>query len=83
MYNFRWQGNRWNYVKKKEKIGAENYVIIGVVAIIFVIYLSINVGLISGLGTLFLLILIVWALDIISRMIIIQKCKCYLRKKYE
>ena len=80
VYNFRRQENRWIYVKRKEKIEKKNLFIIVVGAIIFVIYLGINVGLISGLGTMLLLILTVWGLEIISRMVIIQKCKQYLRK---
>lgn len=83
VYNFRRQEKRWSYVKRKERIENKNLVIIVVGVIILVIYLGINVGLISGLGTLLLLVLTVWALQIISRMVIIQKCKHYLRKKFD
>ena len=83
VYNFRRQGNRWHYVKKKEKIEKKFYVIISVTAIAFLIYLAINIGLLSGLGTLFLIFLSVLGLNAISRMVIIRKCKSYLRKKFE
>lgn len=83
VYNFRRQGNKWHYIKKKEKIEKKYYVINSIAAIAILIYLAINIGLLSGLGALFLIILSVLGLNAISRMVIVRKCKGYLRKKFE
>lgn len=83
VYHFSRQGNRWHYVKKKEKTEKIYYIVISVAAIVFLIYLAIHIGLVSGLGILFLVIISFLGLRAISRMVIIRKCKRYLRKKFE
>lgn len=81
VYHFKRQGNRWSYVKRKEKTEKEKLIIIVVFAIIYVIYMSFHMGLLLSLAGLVLLILSVWGIDRIRCIIMIQKCKHYLRKK--